>query len=86
MVAYIYSHHMGWGWGVLMTLGWLILLGLFFALLLGARRDRRSGPSARELLDKRLASGEISLEEYRQARAAMSPEQSDLPAGPPAPA
>jgi hypothetical protein len=26
MLAHMYSNHMGWGWGVLMTLGWLILL------------------------------------------------------------
>ena len=82
----MYSNHMGWGWGVLMTLGWLILLGLFFALILSAWRDRSSGPSARELLDRRFARGEISAEEYRQARAILSPEQGDRPAGPPAPA
>jgi uncharacterized membrane protein len=86
LAHYMYPNHMGWGWGLLMTVGWLILLGLFLALLISAMRERRSGPSARELLDQRLASGEISLEEYRQARAAMSPQQSDVPTGPPAPA
>jgi uncharacterized membrane protein len=82
----MYSDHMGWGWGVLMTVGWLTLLGLFLALVLSALRERRSGASARELLDKRLASGEIGVEEYRQVRAAMSSEHGDSPAGPPAPA
>ena len=86
MLSYMYSNPMGWGWGVLMTVGWLILLGLFFALIFSAWRDRGSGPSARELLDRRFARGEISAEEYQQARAMLSPEQGDTAAGPPAPA
>jgi uncharacterized membrane protein len=77
---------MGWGWGILMTLGWLVLIGLFLVLLFNAMRDRAGRPSAREILDQRLARGEISMEEYRQARSAMSPEKGDRPAGPPAPA
>jgi uncharacterized membrane protein len=82
MLAYVYSHHMGWGWGILMMLGWLTLL----ALLVGAVRGRRS-PSAREILDRRLATGEIELDEYERASAAMSQDSSDRPpAGPPAPA
>ena len=85
MTAYMYSDHMGWGWGVLMTLGWFILLGLFLALVLNAWRDRRHGPTARELLDQRFARGEISAEEYQQARTVLSPEQGDGLAGPPAP-
>lgn len=88
MSAYMYYNHMGWGWGVLMTLGWVILLGLFVMLLLNATRERRGPePSARELLDRRLAAGEISIEEYEQARAAMSAQAGNRPAsGPPAPA
>jgi uncharacterized membrane protein len=54
--------------------------------MFSAWRDRGSGPSARELLDRRFARGEISAEEYEQARAILSPEQGDRPAGPPAPA
>jgi uncharacterized membrane protein len=70
MLAYVYYHHMGWGWGILMTLGWLALLGLFVAVVYAAVRDRRA-PSARELLDRRLANGEINIDEYNRARAAM---------------
>jgi uncharacterized membrane protein len=84
MLAYMYSHNMGWGWGILMTLGWLILLGLFLAVLVASLRDRKN-PSARELLDQRLASGEITVDEYERAVAAMSQRDSAAP-GPPAPA
>lgn len=85
MLAYMYNH-MSWGWGILMTLGWVILLGLFVMLLFSAMRDRGSS-SAREMLDRRLAAGEISIEEYERARAAMSADPGTRPpAGPPAPA
>ena len=74
MLGYMYYDHMGWGWGVLMTLGWIILLGLFIALVMGALRDRTNAKrSAGELLDQRLASGDITVEEYELLRAAMNP-------------
>jgi uncharacterized membrane protein len=86
VLAYMYNH-MGWGWGILMMLGWVILLGLFVMLLVSAMRDRGSSPSAREVLDKRLAAGEISIEEYDRARTAMSGDPGRRSAaGPPAPA
>lgn len=84
MLAYMYSHNMGWGWGILMTLGWVILLGLFVAVVVASLRDRKN-PPARELLDQRLASGEISVDEYKRAAAAMSRGDSTT-SGPPAPA
>src|SRR5215216_4092687 len=67
MLAYVYMHDMGWGWGILMTLGWLAVLGLFIGPLVGAVRDRRSD-SPRESLDRRLAAGEIDLDTYGRAR------------------
>jgi uncharacterized membrane protein len=70
VLAYMYNH-MSWGWGILMTLGWMILLGLFVAVLVSAMRDR-GGSSARDVLDKRLAAGEISLEDYERTRAAIT--------------
>jgi len=82
MLAYAYMHDMGWGWAVLMTLGWLALLGLFLVVALAAVRDRRT-PSAREILDRRLAVGEIDIDEYERARAAISRDSAD-PVGPPA--
>jgi putative membrane protein len=79
-------HDMGWGWGILMTLGWLALLGVFVVVLFAAVRDRRN-TSAREILDRRLAAGEINLDDYERARVAMARDSSDRsPAGPPAPA
>ena len=85
MLAYMYNH-MSWGWGILMTLGWVILLGLFVMLLVSAMRDR-GGSSAREVLDRRLAAGEITIEEYERVRGAMSADAGRRPpAGPPAPA
>jgi uncharacterized membrane protein len=82
MLGYVYMHDMGWGWGILMTLGWLALVALVVGVVLAAVRDRR-GPSARELLDRRLAAGEIGLDDYERARAAMSRESADR-SGPPA--
>jgi len=78
MLAYMYNH-MSWGWGILMMLGWVVLLGLFVALVVNATRGRQ-GSSAREVLDRRFAAGDMSVEEYQQARAAMSRDASDRPA------
>lgn len=86
MLAYVYMHNMGWGWGVLMTLGWLALLGLFVSVLVAAVRDRRSD-SPREMLDRRLAAGEIDPDTYRHARnAMMDGGTGNPPTSPPAPA
>lgn len=83
MLAYVYTHDMGWGWAILMTLGWLALLALFVGVVLAAVRDRRN-PSAREVLDRRLAEGEINVDEYERARLAMSRESPDRSAAGPA--
>jgi uncharacterized membrane protein len=67
----MYYDHMGWGWGVLSTLAFLLLLALVVGVALSALR-KRDGPTSREILDRRLASGEITVEEYERAREAMS--------------
>jgi uncharacterized membrane protein len=86
MLGYVYMHDMGWGWALLMTIAWLAILGLLVGVVLTAVRDRRS-PSPRETLDHRLAAGEIDLDEYERARAAMSREGTGgSAAGPPTPA
>jgi uncharacterized membrane protein len=86
MLAYVYMHNMGWGWGLLMTLGWLIILALLVGVAFAAIQDRRR-ESARDILDRRLAQGEISLDEYRRARSALSGEGPDQsPTSPPTPA
>ena len=86
MLGYVSMHHMGWGWAVLMAIAWLAILGILVGVVLTAVRDRRS-PSPREILDRRLAAGEIGVDEYERARAAMSRDGTGgSPAGPPSPA
>jgi putative membrane protein len=80
-----FENHMGdWGagWWVLMALMMVVFWG---AVIVGiawlvrwlmAERNGHGGPSAIELLDRRLASGEISPEEYRERRAVLSDRQS----------
>jgi putative membrane protein len=75
-----FGNHMndwGAGWWVLMAMMMIVFWGL---VILGAVwlvrtlvHDRRGhpGPSAAELLDRRLANGEISPEEYRERRAVL---------------
>ena len=59
----------GWGWGM-MGLGWLIivvLVGLVVWAITGSNSVRR-GRGAMDLLDERLARGELSPEDYRERR------------------
>ena len=67
MLAYFYMHDMSWGWGFLMMLGWLVIGALLIARFAGVRRDRDSR-SATQILDRRLAAGEISVEEHHRMR------------------
>lgn len=71
---------LGWlGMGVF----WLILLGLIIWLVVHllpgstGGTARSSGESALEILDRRLASGEIDLETWRAQRSALLGAQSD---------
>jgi putative membrane protein len=72
--------HMGWegGWWIVMVVGmvlvWgLIVLGVVLVVreLTRGREERRGEDDAMALLDRRLASGEISPEEYRERRAVL---------------
>ena len=67
--AYFYMHDMSWGWALLMIVGWLAFWGVIVGSAVAIWRDRRA--SARELLDRRLAAGEISVTEYERRRVAM---------------
>ncbi len=65
-----WGHMDGWGggwmwlWGTLMMLFWVaIIAGAVWYL--GRSRERRPG-RAREILEERYASGELSTEEYRE--------------------
>jgi putative membrane protein len=77
-----FGEHMGdWGPGwwivmmVMMVAFWgLVIVGAVWLvrLLAGRQREESGRSSAAELLEHRLASGEISPEEYRRLRAALS--------------
>jgi uncharacterized membrane protein len=62
--AYWQMHDMGAGGWVLMTLGWVLIVGLLIWALLSLVRSRagdRHQATAREILDRRLADGAISV-------------------------
>ena len=71
MSAYFFMHDMSWGWGVLMAIGWIAVWALIIGGALTLLRDRR-GPSPSDVLKQRLASGEISVEEYDRLRNTIS--------------
>lgn len=55
-----------WVWMSIATFAWAALIGGAALALLRTREDRTASPL--ELLQRRLASGEIDREEYRQLR------------------
>lgn len=71
-----WGNHMGTGDWIFSIFGTLIILALIVGLIVWAvspRGDRGSGAtttgeSAREILDRRLASGELTIEHYEQLR------------------
>jgi putative membrane protein len=80
-----YGGGMGWGAWLAMGLFWLVLLGLIVWLVSRLLPDsdggttRNTGESALEILDRRLASGEIDLEAWQAARAALVAARRDKP-------
>ena len=73
-----YMHNLGWGWWLVMSVGMVAFWGLIIfgvvALLRGGfgqreeeRREELPRESALDILDRRLASGELSIEELRRA-------------------
>jgi putative membrane protein len=74
------NDHMGWdgGWWIVMAVGMIVVWGLIVLAVvlvvreLTRRRDSHQGePDAMSLLDRRLAEGEISPDEYRERRAVL---------------
>ena len=60
-----------WYWGVaMMIVFWGAIVAIVYFAFCGRANDVRK-PSARELLDERLAKGELSEEEYERRRAAL---------------
>jgi putative membrane protein len=59
-----------WLWGTLMMLTWVAVIGVAVWLIVRATRSngRPSASNARQILDERLARGEIDLDEYQQRR------------------
>ena len=70
----------GWGWMLLMPLFWAVLIGVVvWAIVRLTQLDRSSGTaarkpaeSAREVLDRRFASGDIDGETYDRMRGKLS--------------
>lgn len=60
-----------WYWGVaMMIVFWGAIVAIVYFAFRGRANDERR-PSAREVLDERLAKGELSEEEYERKRAAL---------------
>jgi putative membrane protein len=71
-----YMHGIGWGWWLLMSLGMVAFWGLVIwatvALVRGTGRPPQTEPERPlEVLQRRLANGEITIEEYDQLRDAL---------------
>jgi uncharacterized membrane protein len=78
---YYDGRHMGAGTWVFMALIMLVLLGLLVAFVVWLVHDQRrrphrdhymTGGSASEILDRRLATGEISVQEYERLKASLA--------------
>jgi len=60
-----------WYWGVVMMIVfWGAIVAIVYLAFRG-RANHEHRPGARELLDERLAKGELSEEEYQRKRAAL---------------
>ncbi len=74
-----YMHDFGWGWWLLMTVGmiafWgLVIYGIVWLVRGGQNPQRPEQPpeqSPKEILQRRLAEGEISIDEYNKLLAAL---------------
>ena len=84
-----YMHSFGWGWWLLMSIGMVAFWGL---VIWGIVALARGGGSRREqlasepnqpldILQRRLARGEISTEEYEELRDALTGGHEKEPAG-----
>jgi len=83
-----YQHNMGTGGWVFMVLGNIVIWGLIIAFILWLAQDLRSRPqrhhiasgaSATEILDRRLATGELNADEYKHLRATLAQTLSEQP-------
>ena len=78
-------HDWGGGWWVVMLLGMLLFWGLVIAGIVWVVRTGAGSTSAngqkgaRDLLDERLAAGDISVEEYERRRDVLAGRRSAPP-------
>jgi len=74
-----WGNHMTTGGWIFSIFGTLIVLGLIVAAIVWLIRDHGSqtaaNESASEILDRRLADGELNLEQYNQLRETLVAEQ-----------
>jgi len=84
-----YQHNMGAGGWIFMAFGNIVIWGPIIAFILWLVRDLRSRPnrqhitsgaSAAEILDRRLATGELNADEYTRLRSTLAPAPSGQPA------
>jgi uncharacterized membrane protein len=88
-----FSGHMSTGGWILSVLGILILVALVVAmivLVVSGIDGRHAGgsrgqESAREILDRRLARGELTIEQYDEVRAAVDTDGQRAAGPPPSP-
>jgi putative membrane protein len=72
-----YMHGIGWGWWLVMSIGIVAFWGLvIYAIILLIRSPshegaEQSGESPEQVLKRRLAQGELSIDEYRQLQATL---------------
>lgn len=81
-----FDGHMDWdgGWWVLMILGMILFWGLVIAAIVWIARESRgrwdrheadaSGTDPAAVLDRRLAEGSITIDDYRERRAILGGE------------
>ncbi len=83
-----YQHNMGAGGWFFMVLGNIVIWGLIIAFVLWLMQDMRSrlhrhhiasGATASEILDRRLATGEINAEQYEQLHLTLASKPGDPP-------
>ena len=84
LVAGGVGDHMDDGWWVVMMIGMLLFWGLIaLAVVWGARsfagqrREDGGGATPMDVLDRRLADGSISIEEYEQRRRVLQGEREE---------
>lgn len=77
-----WNHGMDAGWWILMSVFWVAIIGLaiwaIMRLVPGRGGDGGSagsrGDTPEEILDRRLARGEIDVEEYRRVKETLHPQ------------